>query len=124
MSNESSCHGAGAVGQRRGFPKNGGINARDVNSACRTRLDRSEIDPSILGTLFQRELDPNKRGPFGAHYADALREGASSIFKRGTKSVYQHCGEQHCTAIWLSLNFVITPASLTVAMIGSARAKR
>ena len=33
-------------------------------------LDWSEIDPSILGTLFERGLDPAKRGQLGAHYTD------------------------------------------------------
>ena len=33
-------------------------------------LDWSEIDPSILGTLFERGLDPDKRSQFGAHYTD------------------------------------------------------
>ena len=33
-------------------------------------LDRSEIDPSILGTLFERGLDPDKRSQLGAHYTD------------------------------------------------------
>lgn len=36
--------------------------------AC--RLDWSEIDPSIFGTLFERGLDPNKRSQLGAHYTD------------------------------------------------------
>ena len=35
-----------------------------------SRLDWSEIDPSILGTLFERGLDPDKRAQFGAHYTD------------------------------------------------------
>ena len=30
----------------------------------------SEIDPSILGTLFERGLDPGKRAQLGAHYTD------------------------------------------------------
>ena len=34
-------------------------------------LDWSEIDPSILGTLFERGLDPDKRSQLGAHYTDA-----------------------------------------------------
>ena len=34
------------------------------------RLDWSEIDPSILGTLFERGLDPDKRSQLGAHYTD------------------------------------------------------
>jgi type II restriction/modification system DNA methylase subunit YeeA len=32
--------------------------------------DWSAIDPSILGTLFERGLDPAKRGQLGAHYTD------------------------------------------------------
>lgn len=33
-----------------------------------SRLDWSSIEPSILGTLFERSLDPNKRAQLGAHY--------------------------------------------------------
>ena len=33
-------------------------------------LDWLEIDPSILGTLFERGLDPDKRSQLGAHYTD------------------------------------------------------
>jgi len=33
--------------------------------------DWGQIDPSILGTLFERGLDPGKRGQLGAHYTDA-----------------------------------------------------
>ena len=33
-------------------------------------LDWSEIDPSILGTLFERGLDPEKRAQLGVHYTD------------------------------------------------------
>lgn len=35
-----------------------------------TQLDWSDIDPSILGTLFERGLDPEKRSQLGAHYTD------------------------------------------------------
>ena len=35
-----------------------------------SKLDWSEIDPSILGTLFERGLDPGKRVQLGAHYTD------------------------------------------------------
>ncbi len=35
-----------------------------------SRLDWSDIDPSILGTLFERGLDPGKRAQLGAHYTD------------------------------------------------------
>ncbi len=33
-------------------------------------LDWSQVDPSILGTLFERGLDPDKRSQLGAHYTD------------------------------------------------------
>ena len=35
-----------------------------------SNLDWSEIDPSILGTLFERGLDPGKRAQLGMHYTD------------------------------------------------------
>jgi len=38
-----------------------------------SRLDWSQVEPSILGTLFERGLDPDKRGQFGAHYTDAAK---------------------------------------------------
>jgi hypothetical protein len=34
------------------------------------RMNWSEIDPSVLGTLFERGLDPNTRSQLGAHYTD------------------------------------------------------
>jgi hypothetical protein len=34
------------------------------------RLDWSNIDPAIMGTLFERGLDPGKRAQLGAHYTD------------------------------------------------------
>ena len=43
----------------------------DIDTAlAASRLDWSEIDPSILGTLFERGLDPGKRAQLGAHYTD------------------------------------------------------
>ncbi len=36
--------------------------------ATASTLDWSSIEPSILGTLFQRSLDPAKRAQLGAHY--------------------------------------------------------
>lgn len=41
-----------------------------VKSAA--KLDWSSIDPSILGTLFERGLDPAKRSQLGAHYTDPI----------------------------------------------------
>jgi type II restriction/modification system DNA methylase subunit YeeA len=34
------------------------------------KLDWSDIEPSIFGTLFERGLDPKKRSQLGAHYTD------------------------------------------------------
>jgi type II restriction/modification system DNA methylase subunit YeeA len=34
------------------------------------RLDWSDIEPAIFGTLFERGLDPSKRSQLGAHYTD------------------------------------------------------
>ncbi len=34
------------------------------------RLDWSQINPAIFGTLFERGLDPDKRSQLGAHYTD------------------------------------------------------
>ncbi len=34
------------------------------------RLDWGQIDPTVFGTLFERFLDPQKRGQIGAHYTD------------------------------------------------------
>lgn len=43
----------------------------DITLALRAAdLDWEEIDPSILGTLFERGLDPDKRSQLGAHYTD------------------------------------------------------
>ena len=48
------------------------LNADDVALLQRTaELDWAEIDPSILGTLFERGLDPAKRSQLGAHYTSS-----------------------------------------------------
>ena len=76
--------GAMATGGLVGFETvawfNGGLFVDDValpleKSEIETTLeaaalDWSEIDPSILGTLFERGLDPDKRSQLGAHYTD------------------------------------------------------
>lgn len=40
----------------------------DLYKAAKRKWD--QIDPSILGTLFERGLDPDKRSQLGAHYTD------------------------------------------------------
>ena len=73
-----------ATGGRIGFEAvawfNGGLfdddtalplEREDIDVTLRAAgLNWSEIDPSILGTLFERGLDPDKRTQFGAHYTD------------------------------------------------------
>lgn len=41
-----------------------------------SKLDWSNVEPAILGTLFERGLDPGKRRQLGAHYTDvdAIRD--------------------------------------------------
>lgn len=47
------------------------LEADDLDDLIRAaKLDWSDIDPSILGTLFERGLDPAKRSQLGAHYTD------------------------------------------------------
>ena len=79
-----SLFAAMSVGGRVGFEAvpwfNGGLFEDDatlpmdreqIDIAYRAAdLDWSEIDPSILGTLFERGLDPDKRSQLGAHYTD------------------------------------------------------
>jgi hypothetical protein len=47
------------------------LESDDIASLERTAaLDWADIDPSIMGTLFERGLDPDKRSQLGAHYTD------------------------------------------------------
>lgn len=76
--------GAMATGGQVGFERvewfNGGLFENDAAlpldraqirmAIDAARLDWSEIDPSIFGTLFERGLDPDKRAQLGAHYTD------------------------------------------------------
>ena len=80
----SDLFGAMSVGGRVGFEAvnwfNGGLFDDDtalpldregIETVLKAAaLDWSEIDPSILGTLFERGLDPDKRSQLGAHYTD------------------------------------------------------
>ena len=48
--------------------------ADDIKLVLRVAgLDWSNVDPSILGTLFERGLDPDKRSQLGAHYTDRAK---------------------------------------------------
>jgi type II restriction/modification system DNA methylase subunit YeeA len=48
------------------------LTALDIRIALdAAKQNWSEINPSIMGTLFERGLDPSKRSQLGAHYTDA-----------------------------------------------------
>jgi type II restriction/modification system DNA methylase subunit YeeA len=80
-----SLFGAMQNGGRLGFERvdwfNGGLFDDDTALSLRepeiervldaADMDWSQIDPSIMGTLFERGLDPDKRSQLGAHYTDA-----------------------------------------------------
>ncbi len=73
-----------AVGSKVGFESvawfNGGLfdddtalplKKAEISTVLETAtLDWADIDPAILGTLFERGLDPDKRSQLGAHYTD------------------------------------------------------
>jgi type II restriction/modification system DNA methylase subunit YeeA len=45
------------------------LSSEGLDILCRvSRLDWSNIEPAIFGTLFERSLDPSKRSQLGAHY--------------------------------------------------------
>lgn len=47
------------------------LTADDIRLTLDTaRKDWSSIEPSVMGTLFERGLDPDKRSQLGAHYTD------------------------------------------------------
>jgi type II restriction/modification system DNA methylase subunit YeeA len=73
--------GGGRLGFERVEWFNGGLFDDDValpltrpeieHALDASDMDWSQIDPSIMGTLFERGLDPDKRSQLGAHYTDA-----------------------------------------------------
>ena len=82
--NAKSLFAAMRQGGRVGFERvewfNGGIFDDDIvlplqkgelqEALLAAELDWSNIDPSIMGTLFERGLDPGKRSQLGAHYTN------------------------------------------------------
>ncbi len=73
-------HKGGLFGAERIDWFNGGLFAdsdllpltlADINLIDKvSRLDWSQVEPAIFGTLFERGLDPSKRSQLGAHYTD------------------------------------------------------
>ncbi len=79
----AAMHSGGMVGFERVDWFNGGLfddgatipltgpEVADLHATA--RLNWSEIDATLLGTLFERGLDPAKRSQLGAHYTDAAK---------------------------------------------------
>ena len=73
-------HGGGLFGAERIEWFNGGLfdsgavlplTQTEIEVVDRvSRLDWSQVEPAIFGTLFERGLDPDKRTQLGAHYTD------------------------------------------------------
>lgn len=87
---------------------------KQLLSCC--RLDWSDIEPAIFGTLFERGLDPSKRSQLGAHYTDrnsimrivgpvvieplerewdALKIELQTLLTKGTAASKKKAGEQY-----------------------------
>ena len=80
-----------------------------------SRMDWSAIEPSILGTLFERGLDPKIRAPLGANYTDPgtimklvnpviveplAREWAQSRARIGPLVAKYHAGGKGSQSAW------------------------
>ncbi len=78
-------------------------------------LDWAEVDPSILGTLFERGLDPDKRSQLGAHYTsrEMIERLIEPVVRRPLLAEWGEVREQIAAAL----------AAGTVAKVGS-KAKR
>lgn len=63
--------GVPSSGRRRSSPRTGAAPRRHVHPRARAPVPAARAsDPSILGTLFERSLDPGKRSQPGPHYMD------------------------------------------------------
>lgn len=86
-----------------------------------SELDWSNVEPSILGTLFERGLDPKKRSQLGAHYTDldsimrviepvllqslrrefeAMKEKVVRLLARGKKADTRAKGKENPTRVF------------------------
>ena len=75
MSDKGGLFGAERIQWFNGGLFDGGqvlpLTAEEIKTIDRvSRLDWSQVEPAIFGTLFERGLDPSKRSQLGAHYTD------------------------------------------------------
>ena len=75
------------------------------------RMDWSQIEPAILGTLFERGLNPNMRSQLGAHYTDP-----ATIMK-----IIRPVLEQPLLAEWAVVKAKIAILAPQMKLIGSAK---
>jgi hypothetical protein len=75
------------------------------------RMDWSQIEPAILGTLFERGLNPDMRSQLGAHYTDP-----ATIMK-----IIKPVIEQPLLAEWQIIKEKIAKLAPKMALVGSAK---
>lgn len=75
------------------------------------RMDWSQIEPAILGTLFERGLNPNMRSQLAAHYTDP-----ATIMK-----IIRPVVEQPLLAEWAVVKAKIAALAPKMQLVGSAK---
>lgn len=85
-----------------------------INLLDAARMDWSQIEPAILGTLFERGLNPDMRSQLGAHYTDP-----ATIMK-----IIKPVIEQPLLAEWQIVKAKIAKLSPLMKLIGSARTNK
>ena len=91
------------------------LNTADVVELLEAaRMNWSDIEPAILGTLFERGLNPDMRSQLGAHYTDP-----TTIMKLITPVV-----EQPLRAEWELVKAKIAKLSPHMKLVGSAKSNR
>lgn len=85
-----------------------------INLLDAARMDWSQIEPAILGTLFERGLNPDMRSQLGAHYTDP-----ATIIK-----IIKPVVEQPLLAEWQMVKAKIEKLSLSMKLVGSAKSNR
>lgn len=85
-----------------------------INLLDAARMDWSQIEPAILGTLFERGLNPDMRSQLGAHYTDP-----ATIMK-----IIHPVVEQPLLAEWKIVKAKIEKLSSKMKLIGTAKSNR
>lgn len=82
-----------------------------INLLDAARMDWTQIEPAILGTLFERGLNPDMRSQLGAHYTDP-----ATIMK-----IIRPVVEQPLLAEWQIVKAKIEKLSPKMKLIGTAK---